>query len=233
MHPRSRILTAAAGICITGVLSSCASTHVAGAWKVPSADQVAPRRVLVLAVLGNTTSRRAIEDAVVRQLGQAGVNAVAGYSVAPDTGDLAKPRLAQTLADCGADAALVCRWHLVKQTTFARAGGGSGAASANRVQQKAYGDATLLAGATLGTLWSAATTSDQVGGFRDAAPEYARTLVGALQGAKALCCSRTTAGRGHAALAGRLAQSPEQPQVVTEAGIAPLPKGDPSITNRF
>lgn len=167
MKTRSNILTIVSGLCTVGLLASCASTRVAGARAVPGVVQVAPHRVLVLAVLGNATSRRAVENEVVRQLGLEGVSAVAGYSMSPDTGDIPKPRLAQTLAECSADAALVCRWSLVRQTS--------------RSGSLAYGDARLLAAATLGTLWSATTTTDLPSGFLGSAPEYARVLVSAIQ----------------------------------------------------
>jgi hypothetical protein len=190
MKTSNNILTALTSLCLGALLTSCASTHVTGAWKVPHVAQVAPQRVLVLAVLGSATSRRAIEDEVVRQLSQAGVNAIAGYSISPDTTVIPQPRLAQTLADCGADAALVCRWQVVRQTTYARADSSTEAASPGRVRQTAYGEATLLGGSALGTLWSAATTTDQPGGFRDAAPEYAKNLVNALQDDGALCYAK-------------------------------------------
>jgi hypothetical protein len=178
MNSSNRIVTAIATLCIGGVMTSCASTRVTGAWKVPAVAQVAPRRVLVLAVLGNTTSRRAVEDEVVRQLGQAGADAIVGYSVSPATGDIPPQRLAQTLAECGADAALVCRWNLLRQTAPRRAGRTSETAPDDRGQLLARGNATLVGGATLGTLWSAATLSDQPGSLQEAAPSFAKALVG-------------------------------------------------------
>jgi hypothetical protein len=194
MNRRNSLLIAIVGVCLSGLLSSCASTRVTGGWKVPSVARVAPRRVLVLAVLGNTTSRRAVEDEVVRQLGQAGVIATLGYRISPDTGDLPPRRLAQALADCGAEAALVCRWQRLRQTAPARAGSTSGSPSGDRGQLLACGDATLLGGPTLGTLWFAETLSDRSGGFREAAPAFAEALVSAILSDGALSCD------GHLAL---------------------------------
>jgi hypothetical protein len=180
MKTHSRILTAVTSLCLAGLLASCASTRVAGIKKVSGLATVAPHRVLVLAVLGTAASRRAVEDEVVRQLTLEGVSAVPGYSLSPDSGDLSKPRLTQALADCGADAALVCRWHLVRQKSQSR--------SPDRVQQTAYGEARLLAATALGTLWSATTTTDLPAGFLGSASEYARTLVRAIQNDGALSC---------------------------------------------
>jgi hypothetical protein len=188
MKTRSSILTAVASLCLSGMAASSASPSVAGAETVSGVAQVAPRRVLVLAVLGSPTSRRAVEDAVVGQLGQAGISAVAGYTVSPDTSDLSKQLLTQALAACGAEAALVCRWSVVRQTTYARHGSSSATPTPGRVRQQAFGNAKLVDAATLETLWSTATKSDQAGGFREAAPDFAKTLVGAIRSDGAMYC---------------------------------------------
>jgi hypothetical protein len=193
MNTRTSPLTAVASLCLAGLLTSCASTQVANVWKAPSLEQAAPRQILVLAVLGSPTSRRAVEDELVRQLGQAGIRAVAGYSVSPEIGDLPQPRLAQALAASGADAALVCRWQQVRQSTWTRALSSPNSNTPGRARQTAYGDATLLDGRTVATLWSAATTMEQVAGFREAAPEFAKTLVGSIQSDGAL--RRTAAAK--------------------------------------
>ena len=201
MKTRTALPIAIAAVCVTGLLSSCTSTQVTNVWKLPGLEQTAGRRVLVLAVLGNATSRRAVEDAVVRQLGQAGVEAIAGYSVSPTTGEIPKQRLAQVLSACGADAALVCRWQLMQETYRYRPGLTAGFRVATQSQRLARGEATLLDGVTLAKVWSAGTTMDKISGFRDAAPDFARTLVGAIRDDGALTCSAPTEARSPAALA--------------------------------
>jgi hypothetical protein len=166
-------LTGVASLSLAGLLTSCASTCVTDVRKAAGLAQVAPQRVLVLAVLGTATSRQAVEDEVVRKLGQEGVSAIPAYSLSLDTDSVQPQRLTATLADCGADAALVCRWHLVRQSTQARSPG--------RVAQTAYGEAKLLGTATPGPLWSATITTELTGGFLNSAPAYARILVGAMQ----------------------------------------------------
>lgn len=200
MSARSTTLKAVAALCLSAWVTSAASTRVTDIHKPADLAGAAPSRVLVLAVLGNPVSRQAVEDELVRQLAAAGVSAVAGYSIAPDTGDLPTPRLAQALADCGAEAALVCRWHLVRQTTYARPSFIPGVRPGRRVEQTAYGDVALLDGQTLGKVWSASTTMKQIGGFRDAAPEFAANLVSAIRSDGAVCSgAKAAVGQGNLA----------------------------------
>jgi hypothetical protein len=181
-----------AAVCLTAWVASAASVKVTDIWTLPGLAAAAPSRVLVLAVLGNPVSRQAVEDEVVRQLTAAGVAAIAGYRLAPDTGDLPAARLAQALGESGAEAALVCRWHLVRQTTWARPSLIPGARPGRRVEQTAYGEVTLVDRQGLGKVWSAATTMKRITGFRDAAPEFAANLVGAVRDGGAVC--RAAAG---------------------------------------
>ena len=163
-----------------GSLTACTSTRPLSPAQAATLAPLAPRRVLVLAELGNRTSRQAIEDELVRQLGVAGVEAVPGYRVAPDSIELSGSRLGQALAGSKTDSALVCHWLSVEQRLHRRAVLPTGLRSDSRVDQIAYAQTRLLDGRTQQTLWSTRTRTEQPGGFRDSAPSFAKAVVEAL-----------------------------------------------------
>jgi hypothetical protein len=156
-----------------GGLSACTSTRPGSPVLATTLAPSATRRVLVLAVLGNGVSRQAVEDELVRQLAAAGVDAVPGHRVTPDTGDLSARRLGLALAGCEANVALVCHWLSVEQKIRVQA-------ALSSVNQIAYAQTLLLDGRTRRTLWSTRTRTAHPGGFREAAPAFAKAGVEAL-----------------------------------------------------
>jgi hypothetical protein len=69
------------------VVAACASTSFVSSWQAPDARplQVEGSKVAAIVMMRNVASRRAAEDALVRELDARGAHGVALYTIAPDT----------------------------------------------------------------------------------------------------------------------------------------------------
>jgi hypothetical protein len=99
------------------LLSGCASTRLVNDWKDTRYQGAPLSKVLVIGVTKQTVVRRIFEDAFVRELNAKGVVAVASYTLIPEDGEVPKDRIAQAVAQSGADGLLVTRLVRVERQT--------------------------------------------------------------------------------------------------------------------
>jgi len=101
------------------VLASCASTKLVNVWEEPKYSGGPFKRVLVVGVSGNYTTRRSFEDEFVQQLRAKGVEAVASYTLIPAAGKTEEDKLRQAVSASAADAVLMSRLtRLEKETQY-------------------------------------------------------------------------------------------------------------------
>lgn len=105
MNQFVRILTAAIAL---STIAACASTEITSVWRDTS-YQGPPKKVLVLGILKNVTSRRVLEDEFVLQLKERGVKAEAGYAVMPGNSLPDKAVVAATVSRKRFDSLLLVR----------------------------------------------------------------------------------------------------------------------------
>jgi len=75
------------------LIAACASTTLTGAWKNPAYTGGAFHRLLVVGATDSPADRRIFEDAFARALREAGVDAVASYTLIPEEGRIDERRL--------------------------------------------------------------------------------------------------------------------------------------------
>lgn len=91
------------------ILSSCSSTKIVSSWKDPNTQIHANqwKKILVVALLKNETSRRKVEDEMVKQLGQKGITS---YSYLDDNFNRKnEEELRKKIKNDGFDAAITMR----------------------------------------------------------------------------------------------------------------------------
>ena len=96
----------------------CASTQIKASWKDPTYSMSAMRKVLVMAVVPQSTSQRVMEDAFVDKLSKQGVQALASYSLSPSEAGLNEEGWKRLVAENNVDTILVVR--LVDMKTVER-----------------------------------------------------------------------------------------------------------------
>lgn len=79
------------------LVAACASTTLTGAWKNPAYEGGAFHRLLVVGATDSPTDRRIFEDTFARALREAGVDAVASYTVIPQEGKIDENTLKDTV----------------------------------------------------------------------------------------------------------------------------------------
>ena len=94
-----------AGVCI---LASCASVKVQS-WTEPAFEGRQLSKVAVMGVTQSDSIRRRYEDTFAQGLIEAGLEAVASYTVLPQTKKLTKAAVQAALAKTGADSVIVTR----------------------------------------------------------------------------------------------------------------------------
>lgn len=90
--------------------AACASTKLTSTWVAPDARPLDPQKKVVAAMLtARESTRRAAEQAMVNEMAQRGVQAIASYTILP--GELARDsaRAAAVLAEAGVDAVFAVR----------------------------------------------------------------------------------------------------------------------------
>jgi len=91
--------------------TACGAEHFARTsmtWK-DSAYHSAPRKIMVIGVSKSPVRRRAFEDEFVRQLNAWGMDAVASYTVLPDSKQDDRDSIARKVRELRADAVLITR----------------------------------------------------------------------------------------------------------------------------
>ncbi len=96
-------------ILVPGLILSCAkTTKLTRVWS-DEGYQEHPRKMLIIATLKNTDFRKRVEDEFVDQLKNRGIEAVACYTVLPDTAAVNKKIIIEKMNALGADTVLIAR----------------------------------------------------------------------------------------------------------------------------
>ena len=111
MHPR---LLAVAGLAL---LTACASTTIVDQWESPRYSGGPFKRLLVVGITKEATVRRIFEDEFVRALRVRGTDAVAGYMLIPEDGQVDRPRLERAVKESRADGVVITRVLRVEKKT--------------------------------------------------------------------------------------------------------------------
>lgn len=102
-------------VAVVVLLSACAGATVKSTWRDPADGGGAVRRLLVIGVSAQPTTRRTFEDAFVKALAAKGADAVASYTLLPELGPESREPLEGLVKTSGADAMVVTR--LVRRDT--------------------------------------------------------------------------------------------------------------------
>jgi len=93
---------------VAGMLAvACASTSIVSSWVNPEAAANKPRRLLIVGVSSNDTTRRIFEDEFVRQLKARGLEAMPSYGQLPGSGKPTQQDVVAAIRSAGADSVLV------------------------------------------------------------------------------------------------------------------------------
>jgi hypothetical protein len=111
MHPRLLAVAAFA------LLTACASTTIVDQWESPGYSGGPFKRLLVVGITKEATVRRIFEDEFVRALRARGTDAVAGYMLIPEDGQVDRPRLERAVKESRADAIVITRVLRVEKKT--------------------------------------------------------------------------------------------------------------------
>lgn len=106
-----------AAILLALVAAGCASTQLVNSWRGTRYQGPPLTRVLVIGVTKQSAVRRVFEDAFVAELTRGQVSAVPSYTLIPEDGEVPKDRLAQAVAQSGADGVLITRLVRVDRQT--------------------------------------------------------------------------------------------------------------------
>lgn len=96
---------------LVGLMGACASTRVTSTWTDPTlAEQERPRKALVAAVVPDESIRRVLEERLVAQLREEGIDATPSFQFIPDVRELAKDNIREVAQAHGMDAILMTRF---------------------------------------------------------------------------------------------------------------------------
>jgi Ni,Fe-hydrogenase III small subunit len=90
------------------LLTACVTTQLNAVWKDP-AYQSRPAKIVVIGVAKNPINRRIFEDEFVLQLKARGTDAIASYTVLPDSQQDDQAAIAAKVKELGADTILITR----------------------------------------------------------------------------------------------------------------------------
>lgn len=191
------------------VLASCAPTTIRDSWHDPEYRGAAFRNVLVLGVFPNIAERRQYEDVMAATIDATGARGIPAYRFLPGQERASEADLDRAVRESGADALLMSR--LVGVDTHTQVstqrvsprpgtwaspapgawgwGGwysgwwGAGWQSVTTVTQYdiAVVETTLFSAASGRVVWTGVTDTFQPRSMAREAPEFAATIVGALQ----------------------------------------------------
>jgi hypothetical protein len=108
-----RLFLVAAALALAG----CASTTIRDSWSDPTYQGPGFRKVLVLGVARDVTSRRVFEDIMAQRVAATGVEAMPAYLWLPDSGKVPEATLDAAVKQSGADALLMSRVRQVDRRT--------------------------------------------------------------------------------------------------------------------
>jgi hypothetical protein len=93
------------------LLNACATSDFVSSWKAPDATplQVSGSKVAAIVMMKDQSSRRAAEDALVRELNMRGAMGVAMYQILPDSDPSDEPKVKAALEAQGFTGAVVMR----------------------------------------------------------------------------------------------------------------------------
>ncbi len=96
---------------VATVSSACASTSFNSTWKAPDAQPVvlAGQKVVAFVLTKNAASRRAAEDALVREINAGGAQGVPSYTLIPDASASDEARAKAQVEGAGATGVVVMR----------------------------------------------------------------------------------------------------------------------------
>jgi len=198
MNNHNYIVTRVALALIALFLAACASTTLTNSWKSPEYKGPELKKLLVVGVSKEATTRRTFEDEFVKQIKAAGVDAVASYTVMPEDGKAEEGRLKQAIKDAGADGALIT--HLVRvdvATQYSPSfypAGGLGMYGGYSGAWAGYYDApvvsqtdtvvletSLYSADDSKLLWSGTTDTFAPTSIKENMPGFAKVIIGALK----------------------------------------------------
>lgn len=96
------------GVLIAMLITACATTRVTSVWK-DQTYQGTPHKIMVIGVAKRPGIKRIFEDAFVWQLRARGMDAIASYTVLPDSKQGDQSFIAEKMKEQGADAVLITR----------------------------------------------------------------------------------------------------------------------------
>jgi len=199
---------AAAGAIV--FVASCASTTLQSTWMDPNFTGGPFKKIFVIGLARNETSRRVFEDIMVTRLQATGVQAVPAYQFIPEDAQVPEPILEAAVAKSGADAMLMTRLLGVNTQTnvstvmvpgpvmgpgFGPGWGGPGwwgaynswwAVPQVTTYQIATAETTLFDASTRRIVWTATSETFNPQSVQQEAPGLADRVVTALQGRKLL-----------------------------------------------
>jgi hypothetical protein len=98
-------------------VAACASTSLVNQWKDPEYAGHAFKRIMVLGVTKQASTRRTFEDEFVAQLKALGIDAVQSYTALPEDGPVEEAKLAKAVESVGADGLISARLVKAEQKT--------------------------------------------------------------------------------------------------------------------
>ena len=104
-------------VLIAMLVTACTTTQLNAVWK-DQTYQAHPRKIMVIGVAKNPVNRRIFEDEFVRQLNAHGTEAIASYTVLPDTQQGNHASIATKVAELRADTVLITRMVSKKTVQF-------------------------------------------------------------------------------------------------------------------
>jgi hypothetical protein len=87
----------------------CAPTQLVSSWQDPRFSGPPLQKIMVIGVTKQAGIRRTFEDEFVKQLQAKGVQAVQGYTLIPEDGEVPKERVAQAVKESGVEGVLITR----------------------------------------------------------------------------------------------------------------------------
>jgi hypothetical protein len=96
-------------VLVASLLAACANTVVLNAWRDKGYDNTPLKKVLVVTGLQRNSDSHQLQDALVMQLKESGVEAIAGYTVFKGSGHPAKEQVMKYAIQNQVDSILVSR----------------------------------------------------------------------------------------------------------------------------
>jgi hypothetical protein len=110
------------GLALATTLLACASTSLVNQWKAPDYAGLGFKRIMVMGVTQQTSTRRIFEDEFVAQIKAAGIDAVQSYTVLPEDGPADEEKLVLAVQTAEADGVISARLVKVEQKMHVTSG---------------------------------------------------------------------------------------------------------------